>query len=100
MRLPKGLIGFAALAVLTLYALLVALETEGWAAPYLTLFSLIGKWVVVAVLACLTSLALISAGKGSRRRAAPAQPSPPPEPPPPPQGPEPFVLSSQGNQAS
>lgn len=83
MRLPKGLIGFAALAVLTLYALLVALETEGWAAPYLTLFSLIGKWVVVAVLACLTSLALISAGKGSRRRAAPAQPSPPPEPPPP-----------------
>lgn len=77
MRLPNGLIGFAALAVLTLYALLVALETEGWATPYLTLFNLAGKWVVVAVLAVLTLLALVSVWKGSQVRTAPARPSPP-----------------------
>ena len=78
MHVPKGLIGVGALAVLTFYALLVALETEGWATPYLSLFSLIGKWAVVAVLAFLTLLALISAWKSSRTHALAAKPSPPP----------------------
>lgn len=86
MRLPKGLIGVAALAMLTLYAILVAIETEGWETPYLTLFSLIGPWVAVGALAFLTFLALVFTLTNRRKRVIPAKPAPPlppVEPPPP-----------------